>query len=442
MAWGQRIGGSGSDLLNDLKTDAAGNIYAVGTFQNVMTVGSTTLTSNGGRDIYVVKYNPSGVVQWAKSFGSTTDDFAIGVAPDSAGHVTIDGYFLTNFTFGSIPLTTAGGTDILVAQLNQSDGSVVWAKAFGELGGDQGMGIGADASNNLYITGYLGTNVNTGVGTVTFAPCAPVTNNGPGLNVFLVKFNNAGSCVWAKAFQGTNFSRGNQIAVTGGGDVAITGWFNNTLNLGGSNLVATNLVDAFVAKYNTAGTHQWSKSFGDPTAPDFGYGITMDGSGNVLVVGTVQGTVDFGGGATPPTGANSSDGYVVQYASGTGAFNWVHRLTGTSSDEAFAVSTDSTNNVLVSGYYASTPFNYGGASTLSVPAGTQYAYLLKYNAAGTSLFAKFYAATSSSTGKAAGVTTSNRPVCGGYFGGTLTLPDGGTLVSAGGNDAFVNVTGP
>lgn len=408
-----------------------------------MTVGATLLTSNGARDIYVVKYNPAGVVQWAKSFGTPTDDFAIGVVADSAGHVTFDGYFAGSITIGSTVLTSHGNNDILVAQLNQSDGSVVWAKNFGESASDQGMGIGADSGNNLYLSGYIGVDSGTGVGVVTFAPCPAITNNGPSFNVFVAKLTNAGSCVWAQAFQSTGFSRANHTAVDAAGDVAITGWFNNTLNLGGSNLVAANgLVDIFVAKYTAAGTHVWSKRVGDPAANDFGYGITLDGSGNVVVVGTVQGTVDFGGGATPPTGANSSDGYVVQYASATGGFNWVHRLAGTNSDEAFTVTTDAANNVLVGGYFSSPSLAWGGTPLVGLN-GTQYAYLLKYTPAGGATWGKVYLDNSTgAVGKGVTVTTLNRPVLGGYFFGSMTTPDGLPLTAVAGSDSFVSATTP
>lgn len=72
-----RIGSTATDLANGVAVDASGNIYVTGSFSgtnasfglNANNV-PVTLTSSGSEDIFIVKYNANGVVQWARSAGA------------------------------------------------------------------------------------------------------------------------------------------------------------------------------------------------------------------------------------------------------------------------------------------------------------------------------------------------------------------------------------
>jgi hypothetical protein len=50
-------------------TDASGNVYVTGTFDNTITLGRTTLTSLGNADGFLLKLSPGGEVIWAASLG-------------------------------------------------------------------------------------------------------------------------------------------------------------------------------------------------------------------------------------------------------------------------------------------------------------------------------------------------------------------------------------
>ena len=90
--------------------------------------------------------------------------------------------------------------------------------------------------------------------------------------------------------------------------VLVAGVFTGTVNLGGSPLVSAGGMDIFVAKYSPSGAHIWSKRFGG-TSTDYGYGVAIDGAGNVLSTGYFQNSADFGGG--PLTSAGRQDVFVL-----------------------------------------------------------------------------------------------------------------------------------
>jgi len=88
--------------------------------------------------------------------------------------------------------------------------------------------------------------------------------------------------------------------------------FIGTVDFGGGNLVSAGGWDIFVAKYDPAGTHLWSQRFGD-TEDDHGESVATDASGNVFVTGDFFETVDVGGGNFVSAGL--SDIFVAKYAS-------------------------------------------------------------------------------------------------------------------------------
>src|ERR1044071_3870889 len=75
--WANNGAGDDNDVVNSVETDAAGNSYATGYFRSAsLSFGSTTLTNAGNEDIFLVKYDPSGNVLWAKQAGGPTQDIA------------------------------------------------------------------------------------------------------------------------------------------------------------------------------------------------------------------------------------------------------------------------------------------------------------------------------------------------------------------------------
>src|SRR6185369_10039985 len=103
--------------------------------------------------------------------------------------------------------------------------------------------------------------------------------------------------LWSKRVGGAGNERGYSIAVDQAGDVIVAGSFEQTVDFGGGPLTSAGSRDVFIAKYSgLTGAHVWSKRFGS-VGDDYGYGVGADPDGNVVLAGAFAGTVDFGGGA-------------------------------------------------------------------------------------------------------------------------------------------------
>jgi hypothetical protein len=234
--WSQRFGGSGNDTGMALATDAAGNVYVIGSFEQSVNFGGGSFTSAGLRDVFVAKYSATGAHVWSKRFGSSGDDVGYGLAVDSAGDVLITGKFQGSVGFGGTSLTSAGGDDIFLVKLSGANGSHVWSKDFGNTSGDVALGVSVDSNKNVAMTGYFTGSINLG-GTLL---------SGSGLDVFVAKYDSGGTHQWSKRFGGFDTQIGNSIGMSSGGNVSITGYFSTTLDLGSGVLTSVGSYDAFV----------------------------------------------------------------------------------------------------------------------------------------------------------------------------------------------------
>jgi len=232
--WANILIGFATDVGRGVAVDANGNVIVVGSFQMYAmdATGNILLTSAGGSDIFIVKYSATGVRQWIKGLGGPSEDIAYGVAVDSAGNIVVTGAFAGTVDFGGGPLTSAGSYDLFLAKYSPT-GAHLWSKSLGSTDLDTAYAVAVDRS--------VGSNG------------LPVDN------------------------------------------IVIAGAFQGTSSFGGAPLTSAGLRDILVAKYSSAGTHLWSKSFGS-TADDIAYGVAVDASGNAFVTGYFQGTVDFSSG--------------------------------------------------------------------------------------------------------------------------------------------------
>jgi hypothetical protein len=303
--WSQRFGGANIEDGLSLATDASGNVFLTGYFEGTANFGGSNLISAGGEDVYLAKYNSSGVHQWSQRFGSTLDDIGKDVAVDASGNVVITGTFQNSVNFGGFLLASAGSTDVFVAKYN-SNGVHQWSQRFGGTSADAGASIATDAASNVIITGFFPTTINFGGSTLTSAAST---------DIFLAKLNSGGTHQWSESFAGSGADSPLGVAVDASSNIAITGYISavasGTLNLGGSTLIAAGSDDIFLGKYDSSGAHLWSMSFG--TAGDEeANAVATDPSGNVLMSGSLGATISLGG--APLVGLGGTDAFVAKYS--------------------------------------------------------------------------------------------------------------------------------
>ena len=350
-AW---AGSSGVDDGWGVGTDAIGNIYACGGFNGTVTFGAISLSTTGGRDMYLVKYSPTGTVLWAvKGGGSTASERGRAIAVTPSGDVFVTGYFNTSATFGGITVTSNGGYDVYLVKYNSS-GVAQWVK--GGIGSstdyDEAFDVAVDASGNSFVIGYF-------EGTATFSTGVTLTSSGMS-DVYIMKHNAAGVFQWVKKIGGTANDRAYGCSVDPSGNIGVTGYFTGTATFAtGTSLTASGSADIFIAKYNGAtGALMFAEKAGGSSYEE-ARGMDCDNNGNFYITGNYYGTATFGTG----TGASSitsttelygsspsQDIFTAKYGN-TGVFSWVRSAGGGREAGGRDVACDDLGNVNTVGYF-------------------------------------------------------------------------------------------
>lgn len=155
VLWAKRAGGEGNDRGNGIAIDANGNVYVTGTFYQSATFNNSTISCPTKTGTFLAKYDSSGQFQWATAAGSSDTTKSNAISIDENGNIYLTGYFKTETKFGSYNFISQGISDAFIVKYDPS-GNVVWAKQAGGSDEDEGEGICVDKKNHLiYITGEV-----------------------------------------------------------------------------------------------------------------------------------------------------------------------------------------------------------------------------------------------------------------------------------------------
>lgn len=127
----------------------------------------------------------------------------------------------------------------------------------------------------------------TNIGTDVFTPVGRK-------DIIIVKYNNVGGTLWTRQIGSSNDEVPKDIIVDENGYIYVTGSFSDDADFGDGPLSASNLEDAFLAKYNPDGTLAWAKNIGQGQNKQRGSGLAIDNSGNIYMVGFFQDSIYFG----------------------------------------------------------------------------------------------------------------------------------------------------
>jgi hypothetical protein len=340
----KQLGSSSHDFARGIATDSSGNVYMVG-----YTYGDLDGNTNAGYyDLFVVKYDNSGVKQWTQQLGTSSNEHTYGITTDTGGNV-----YVTGDTYGGLDGNSRAGAQDLFVVKYDSSGIKQWTQQLGSSSADFAYGITSDGSDNIYVTGSTSGDLDGN------------TNAGSS-DLFVVKYNSSGVKQWARQLGSSSSEFGQDITTDSSGNVYVTGTAYGSLD---GNTSAGDR-DFFVVKYDSGGVKQWTQQLGS-TAKDFAYGITTDGSGNVYVTGTANGSLDGN------TSTGGSGSFVVKYDSG-GIKQWTQQFGG---DSAQGITTDSSGNAYVTGYTTGNMDNNSNA-------GAQDLFVVKYNSSGVKQWTK------------------------------------------------------
>ncbi len=295
-------------------------------------VGDSYSFGAGFQDIYLLKTNSDGTLEWSNTFGGTNSDYGYSVQQTSDG-----GYIVAGYTrnFG------AGNSDVYLLKA-ASDGSLLWTKTFGGAGNEQGESIDITSDGGFIVTGFT-------------------TSYGTGFQeVYLVKTTSDGTLQWTKTYGGTVYNEGASVQQTSDGGYIIAG---NTDSFG------TTGYNVYVLKTSSDGTLQWTKTFGG-TADDRANAVRQTSDGGYIIAGY-----------TNSFGAGSADVYLIKTNSvgniGVG-IGWTKTFGGSVQDIGNTVQQTSDGGFIVSG------------STTSFGLAYRDAYVVKTASDGTFQWAQTY----------------------------------------------------
>ena len=392
--WATNVAGAGTEYSYTSSIDLSGNVYITGYFgpsstiiynyvsgctpgtAPIITSSYTTLTSDGLRDSFLVKYNSSGSGQWVTRVGGGGNDYVIGMSIDTSGNIYCSGYY---------------------------------------------------NSSSLQIYEYSGSITPTP--TVLYGTLANSASPSPVRDIYIVKYNSSGKCKWVTRINGpfsiiqlinTSTDITGNVYIYGYSELTIT--INNYVSGGGGG-TAININQygvlnppvggetVFIIKYSSEGVAQWATnlsvitSFSDITINN--NSISVDTSNNIYISGYYANTLTINSYAnntgvisTTPYGTLSNidkDGFVAKYNT-NGIAQWITKIAGTNYDSSNGISIDSDSNVIVTGGYNSSPvtiYKYvsgctpGTSMVTTAPYGTllldgaNNGFIIKYNTNGT-----------------------------------------------------------
>jgi len=391
--------GSSNSIFNSTAVDSSGNVYAVGSISGTGTYtfgGGITAAGTfvGGSSVVLVKYNTSGIAQYARTVttGSNKSSFN-SVSVDSSGNVYAVGsiYGTGTYTFGT-GVTAAGtygsGDNVVLVKYNSS-GTAQWARTV-TTGPATSVfnAVTLDSSGNIFAGGYF-----VGTSSYTFAAGVSVSCSWSALHAMLVKYDTSGTAQWARTVtSGVDDTNYNALSADSSGNVYavgdIYGASTNTFFTGVTAAGVYSGNNAVLVKYNSSGTAQWAKTVTGALDNSEFFSVATDSAGNIYATGYIAGTKTFGAGVSV-TGTATSNMVLVKYNS-SGAAQWGRSMIAGSSGSVFySVTVDSAGNIFASGsIYGTgsdtfdTGVTAGGASTIG------NVLLVKYNSSGTAQWAR------------------------------------------------------
>ena len=297
LVYSTYLSGSSSqgEQIASIAIDPAGDAFVTGQAASAdfpVTAGVLQPSLAGSTNAFVTELNPAGsALVYSTFLGGSYSDFGKGIAVDAAGGAYVTGYTESaDFPVrsGAIQASLSGTSDVFVSKLNLSGTALVYSTylggssgaSMGNLLGDSGQSIAVDASGDAVITGG------------TMSPSFPLLNAAQSVwtgsqSAFVTKLNAAGDALVYSTFLGGNnqFSWGYGVALDGAGNAYFTGHTGADIPVTSDAIQPALGPGAFVTELDSAGsTFLYSSYFGGGGG-DAAYGIAVDPSRNVYVVG-------------------------------------------------------------------------------------------------------------------------------------------------------------
>jgi hypothetical protein len=289
IVWIKQISGIDSTrnaFDRPISVNPEGDVYLAGNFSGTIIVGTETLTATDYLDLFIAKFDTGGNFGWVTQVDDEGQQAVTAIA-NHDGKVYITGSFQATATFGTTPITSAGGSDIFLVALD-NEGTPLWAKRAGSLRDDSSLDMTVDEEGNLYVSGRFQGTADFGPFEVTSVPS--FNNDG-----FLAKYDSAGTPLWVEGFGGDSSESGNKVSLDGNGNPYIIGYtIAGDLTFGSLKVTADGFTNIYIARYDkTDGRAIWV-TLATSRAISAPYGLDVTSDGFIYVTGRYDNDITFG----------------------------------------------------------------------------------------------------------------------------------------------------
>lgn len=360
LTYSTYLGGGGADMGRGVAVDNVGNFYMVGQTASADFPLAKKITAD--TDVFVAKFDSTGVLRSVAILGGSGADRGFAIAADSSAVYVTGDTGSSDFPVSASPAqgNFRGSIDAFVAKLNSADLTLAYATYLGGSQAEESLGIAVDPSGNAYVAGStlsndfpvtMGGNFNAGSTAQCGDPSNPL-NKIPCSDAFVVKYDPAGTKLYATYLGGLSEDAATAIAVNNAGEAYVTGVTYSAASFptpaGFQSVFRGGVGDAFILKLDINGTVSYGSYLGG-SGWDQGQAIALDNSGNIYITGATN------SGDLPVTGVQQGvyagggyDAFVAKI--NPGASNQLQYLTywgGSMQDQSFGIAVNKATGAAV-----------------------------------------------------------------------------------------------
>ncbi|MBI5533187.1 MAG: hypothetical protein HY898_10750 [Deltaproteobacteria bacterium] len=359
-----RLGNAGSEGATHLVAlDSSGNILAAGIFGDSIDFGASSVSGPpGASSTFLLKLSPSGEPLWLRGLVSTTSILSVegrSLAIDPSGNSVLSGSFGGDLDLGNGVVLSGGSTGKAFLAKFDPSGKAVWGRAFGKVG----FSVAIDAAGAILLAGSASDGGDVG-------------GQALAAGLLLGKLDSSGTHVWSKSLAPQSSTAVTPV-VDADGNLLVAGSYPTPIDLGGGPLPGPG-PGLFVAKFDSSGAWIWDRGFPYTAQQLQKPGVraiaAAKSGGRFSLGGSLQGSVDFGGGALNSPSYNTQ-AWLAQF-DGNGSHLWSRSFGGSNDNGVKALAFDPTGKLLVTGYFDGT-ITWCSSATLTT-AGYRDAFVAKF----------------------------------------------------------------
>ena len=378
--------------MNSIHVTLAGNVYIAGYINGTdpFDFGNSVAPQGSSPNFnhLLIKYNTSGVAQWAKTIDSGSGFHSFnGVAADSDENLYAVGTIGSeSYDFGDgVTKSGPSSANVVIVKYNSS-GTTQWAKSVTAASDTSYFfNVAVDSDDNVYAVGQLSDN-----NLYNFGDSKTVTPTLDGATPVIVKYNSSGAVQWAYGIDSASSGAFQDLVIDDDDNIYVVGRMGTASTDYGNGVTATACYSngsSVLVKYNTSGVAQWAAYPSDCSNYNAAIDIDYDSSGNLYVAGNVEGMafelaedITFGTGLVySPPATDKNNMFIVKYNS-SGVAQQV-RGVESASDRSwiYGIGVDSNDDIYsVGNLTGNAEFDFGDPVTLTPKNAGENMFLLKY----------------------------------------------------------------